>query len=104
MDVFFLAVLFGPGVIASSILWRQFSRSQQSFRYWAIAWMTTLAGFIAVESMVLFTLAWWMNAECESFRECHPWISKETEFPCVVVSCLCIMLSYGGLTYRKRRF
>jgi len=104
MDLFLLTLFFGPGVMVGSTVWRQFLRPNRSFRHWAIAMMSAVASFLAMEFFILFALGWWMNAQCEDFRECHPWISKDSEFAFLVVSCLCGVVTYAGLSYRRRLF
>jgi len=97
-----IGLFLAPGVLVGRLLWRTFSRPQRSSRYLMIVLMTTLAGFFAVEFLMLFALGSWMNSECPYFGECHPRISKDNQTTFLVLSCLCAGLVYGGLKYRKQ--
>jgi hypothetical protein len=56
MSMMMVALFFAPGIVIGSILWRGLSRPQASLRYLAIASITALAEFFALQFFMLFAL------------------------------------------------
>ena len=57
MSVLVAALLYVPGIVAGTLLWKRLSRPGSSPRYAAVAVAASISGFLAVQCLISFVVA-----------------------------------------------
>ena len=104
MGVLVAALLYVPGIVVGSLLWKRLSRPGSSSRYSVVAVVVSLSGFLAVQFLISFMIASSApDAKCLEATDCQlQGLANAFRWWFLGLSLIFGALAYMGMKYCAR--
>jgi hypothetical protein len=72
MSVLIAALLYVPGIVVGSVIWKRLARPTSSLVYSSVAAAASISGFLAAESLIAFIVSrFTSSANCLEATDCQ---------------------------------